>query len=47
MENNAPVSARAKLVAWAGPVFFIVLIVGFVFLPFPLLDKLHGVCFGI
>jgi hypothetical protein len=51
LESSNPTSAgpsrRAKIVPWLGPVFLIALVAIFLLLPFPLMDKLHGVCFGI
>jgi hypothetical protein len=41
------VSRRAKIIAWLGPGFLLALVVIFLALPFPLMDKLHGICFGI
>jgi len=38
---------RTSIVPWLGPTFLLTLIVIFFALPFPLMDKLHGVCFGI
>jgi hypothetical protein len=38
---------RAQIVAWLGPAFLLGLVLIFLLLPFPLMDKLHGVCFGI
>lgn len=38
---------RAEIVAWAGPAFLLGLVIVFLLLPFPLLEKLHGICFGI
>ncbi|MEW5718195.1 MAG: hypothetical protein AB1817_06195 [Chloroflexota bacterium] len=38
---------RAKIIPWIGPAFLIALVAIFLLLPFPLMDKLHGVCFGI
>ncbi len=32
---------------WLGPAFLLTLVVLFFALPFPLMDKLHGICFGI
>ncbi len=40
-------SLRANIETWLAPGFFSALIVVFLLLPFPLMDKLHGVCFGI
>ena len=51
LESSNPQSAepskRAKIVPWLGPAFLAAGIVVFLLLPFPLMDKLHGVCFGI
>jgi hypothetical protein len=38
---------RAQIIGWLGPAFLLALVIGFLALPFPLMDKLHGVCFGI
>jgi hypothetical protein len=40
-------SQRAKIIPWLGPAFLIAVVAIFLLLPFPLMDKLHGVCFGI
>jgi hypothetical protein len=45
--NDIEPSRRAKIVPWLGPAFLIALAAVFLLLPFPLMDKLHGVCFGI
>jgi hypothetical protein len=45
--TNADVSRRAKIIPWIGPAFLFALVAIFLLLPFPLMDKLHGVCFGI
>jgi len=45
--NNTVLSRRAKIVPWLGPAFLVALVAIFLLLPFPLMDKLHGVCFGI
>jgi hypothetical protein len=45
--NNVVLLRRAKLIPWIGPAFLIAVVVIFLLLPFPLMDKLHGVCFGI
>lgn len=45
--NDAEPSPRGGIVPWLGPAFLIALGVIFLLLPFPLMDKLHGVCFGI
>ena len=46
-ENNAALPRRAKLIPWIGPTSLIAVVVIFLLLPFPLMDKLHGICFGI
>ncbi len=38
---------RTEIIGWAGPAFLLGLVVVFWLLPFPLLEKLHGICFGI
>jgi hypothetical protein len=45
--SDAAPSPRAKIIPWLGPAFLIALVAVFLLLPFPLMDKLHGVCFGI
>jgi hypothetical protein len=47
MENKPTPTRRQKLIAWSGPAFLLALVVVFFLLPFPLIDKLNGVCFGI
>lgn len=41
------VQHKSALIDWLGPVFLVTVVVVFLILPFPLMDKLHGVCFGI
>lgn len=38
---------REEMMRWAGPAFLLGLVIVFLLLPFPFLDKLHGICFGI
>jgi len=38
---------RIRFETWFAPIFLLALVLGFFALPFPLMDKLHGVCFGI
>ncbi len=38
---------RVQIPNWLGPAFLLALVIVFLLLPFPLMDKLHGVCFGI
>ena len=38
---------RARILDWVGPAFLLALVIIFLALPFPFLDKLHGICFGI
>jgi len=38
---------RIRMGEWVGPAFLLALVVVFLLLPFPLMDKLHGICFGI
>lgn len=38
---------RDEIIPWLGPAFLLGLVIVFALLPFPLLDKLHGICFGI
>lgn len=38
---------RAEFIGWVGPAFLLGLVIVFLLLPFPFLDKLHGICFGI
>ncbi len=38
---------RARSETWLAPAFLLALVLGFFLAPFPLMDKLHGVCFGI
>jgi hypothetical protein len=45
--NDGPSTRRAKIIPWIGPAFLFALVAIFLLLPFPLMDKLHGVCFGI
>jgi len=40
-------SLQSKIETWLAPIFLLALVIGFFLLPFPLMDKLHGVCFGI
>jgi hypothetical protein len=47
LESPQPTSRRAKIVPWIGPAFLLALVIILLALPFPLMDKLHGVCFGI
>jgi hypothetical protein len=45
--ESQPISRRAKIIPWLGPGFLLALVLIFLLLPFPLMDKLHGICFGI
>ncbi|MCI0475866.1 MAG: hypothetical protein L0Y55_06425 [Anaerolineales bacterium] len=45
--TDAATARRAKIISWIGPGFLLALVVIFLLLPFPLMDKLHGICFGI
>lgn len=38
---------RMKVTVWIAPAFLLTLVAAFVLFPSPLMDKLHGVCFGI
>jgi hypothetical protein len=40
-------SLRFQIETWLAPIFLLALVLGFFLLPFPLMDKLQGVCFGI
>jgi hypothetical protein len=45
--NPKPFHAAQKIIPWLGPGFLLALVLIFLLLPFPLMDKLHGICFGI
>jgi hypothetical protein len=47
MENEPARTLQQKILPWTGPAFLLALVVVFFLLPFPLVDKLNGVCFGI
>jgi hypothetical protein len=38
---------RLKIGAWIAPAFLLLLVAAFAFFPASMMDKLHGVCFGI
>jgi hypothetical protein len=38
---------RTRIAEWLAPAFLLALILGFLLAPFPFIDKLNGVCFGI
>jgi lipopolysaccharide export LptBFGC system permease protein LptF len=48
MKENEMVAMRGMRVAvWIAPVFLLGLVAAFILFPSSLMDKLHGVCFGI
>jgi hypothetical protein len=38
---------RIRFETWFAPLFLLAVVLLFFLLPFPLMDKLYGVCFGI
>jgi hypothetical protein len=38
---------RSRITDWLAPAFLLALVAAFLLAPLPLMDKLHGVCFGI
>jgi hypothetical protein len=38
---------RTRIAEWLAPTFLLALIAVYLFAPFPFIDKLNGVCFGI
>jgi len=46
-DKKASSSFRTKIETWLAPAFLLALVIGFLLLPFPFMDKLQGVCFGI
>ena len=38
---------RSKVAVWIAPAFLLLLAAAFVLFPGSMMDKLHGVCFGI
>lgn len=47
VKEKMSLSMRTKIETWLAPAFLLALVVGFLLLPFPFMDKLQGVCFGI
>jgi len=45
--ESSSVSRWSKIISWLGPGFLLALVLIFLLLPFPLMDKLYGICFGI
>ncbi len=47
MSNEVRHLQRLKVAVWIAPVFLLVLVAAFILAPWSMMDKLHGVCFGI